>query len=197
MRSAGSGQSATRKDCESTVTAEIQSDQPARRPYEATYFLPGKLAGRPVHYLLDTGCTTNLLGKHVFDKLPPHVRSQREECDSHGVMADGTQLPFFGVLRASIRVRDIKVEEAFVISQINEDAILGMPFLIAQHCAIDFGRPVLRMGDRELVCTDRHGRVLVSRVQLLREGTIPPDTEMLLLGRLNTRSHPDLGLVEH
>ena len=88
------GQSANKKTGESSVTAEIQSGQPTKRPYEASYFLPGKLAGRPVHYLLDTGCTTNLLGKHVFDKLPPHIRSQREECDSHGVMADGTQLLF-------------------------------------------------------------------------------------------------------
>lgn len=109
---------------------------------------------------------------------------------------DGTQLLFYGVLRANIRVRDVKVEEAFVISQINEDAILGMPFLRAQGCAMDFGRPVLRMGDRELVCTDRHERVLVSRVQLLREVIIPPNTEMLIRGRLNTRSHPDLGLIE-
>ena len=52
------------------------------------------------------------------------------------------------------------------------------------------------MGRRELVCTDRHGKVLVSRVQLLREVTIPPNTEMMLQGRLNTRDHPDWGLIE-
>ena len=83
-----------------------------------------------------------------------------------------------------------------MISQISKDAILGMPLLRAQGCAMDFGRPVLRMGERELVCTDSHGRVLVSRVQLLREITIPPNTEMLIQGRLNTRSHPDLGLIK-
>ena len=95
-----------------------------RRPYGASYFVPGKLAGRPVHFLIDTGCTTNLLGKHVFDRLPPYARSQMEECDSHGVMADGTRLPFYGVLRAHIQLRDARAENAFVISQISGDAIL-------------------------------------------------------------------------
>ena len=52
-------------------------------------------------------------------------------------MTDGTQLLFYGVFRASIRVRNVKVEEAFVISQISEDAILGMPFLRVQRCAMD------------------------------------------------------------
>ena len=39
----------------------------------------------------------------------------------------GTQLPFYGVTRLPLRVRDVKTEETFVVSRINEDAILGMP----------------------------------------------------------------------
>ena len=73
--------------------------QVLERPYTTSYFLPGKLEGRPVQFLIDTGCTTNLLSKHVFDRLPERIKSGLEESDSHGVMADGTQLPFYGVLR--------------------------------------------------------------------------------------------------
>ena len=43
------------------------------------------------------------------------------------------------------------------------------------------------MGERELICTDHHGRMPVSRVQFLTEVTIPPNTEMILQGKLNTR----------
>lgn len=42
-------------------------------PYKASYFLPGQLEGRRVQFRLDAGCTTNLLSKQVFDKLPRHV----------------------------------------------------------------------------------------------------------------------------
>ena len=178
----------------------MEPERPAaravRRPYGDSYFLPGKLAGHPVHFLIDTGCTTNLLGKHVFDRLNPYVRSQMEECDSHGVMADGTSLPFYGVLRANKQLRDAKAEDAFVISQISEDVILGMPFLTANQCAMEFGRPILRMGNRELVCTDRHGRLLVSSVQVIRDVTIPTNSEMIVQGRVTARQYPAMGMVE-
>ena len=43
--------------------------QPLDRPFGPSYFIPGKIEGKPVLCLLDTGCTTNLIGKHVFDRL--------------------------------------------------------------------------------------------------------------------------------
>ena len=73
--------------------------QVLEQPYTTSYFLPGKLERRAVRFLIDTGCTTNLLSKHVLDQLPERIKSGVEESDSHGIMADGTQLPFYGVLR--------------------------------------------------------------------------------------------------
>ena len=75
--------------------------------------------------------------------------------------------PFYGVVQIPIRVRDVKLEEIFVVSQINEVAILGMPFLARHDCKIDFARPVVTIGERELVCTDRFGRLMASRVQTI------------------------------
>ena len=68
--------------------------QVLEKPYTTSYFLPGKLEGRPVQFLVDTGCTTNLLSKQVFDRLPERVRSCLEESDSHGIMADGGTVAF-------------------------------------------------------------------------------------------------------
>ena len=93
--------------------------QVLKRPYTTSYFLSGKLEGKPVQFLIDTGCTTNLLSKHVFDRLPEWIKSSLEESDSHGVMADGTQFPFCGVLRLPLHVRDVKAEEIFMVSRIS------------------------------------------------------------------------------
>ena len=49
------------------------------RPHRPSYFLSGKLERQPVHFLIDTGCNTNLLLKRVFDHLPKRVRNQLEE----------------------------------------------------------------------------------------------------------------------
>ena len=116
-----------------------------------SYFLPGKVVGRPVQFLIDTGCTTNLLSKQVFDRLSEHVRSYLEKIDSHGVMADCT-LPFYGVLRLPLCVR--KTKEIFVVSRINEDALLGMPFLVAHNCSMEFHQPIVQVDGRKLKCTD-------------------------------------------
>ena len=44
--------------------------QPIDRRFGPSYFIPGRVEGKPVLCLLDTGSTTNLVGKHVFDRLP-------------------------------------------------------------------------------------------------------------------------------
>ena len=64
-------------------------------------------------------------------------------------MADGTQLPFYGVLRLPLRVGDVKTEETFVVSRINEDAILGMPFLVAHNCTMEFDQPAVHIDGRQ------------------------------------------------
>ena len=138
------------------------------RPHQASYFIPGRVEGRPVQFLLDTGCTTNLLGKHVFDRLPERVREQKKDYLRHGLLADGTRLPFYGIIRLDIRLRQVKTEEVFIISQINEDAILGMPFLVEHRCAMDFHRPILKLDGQEVKCTDRQGRLLANHIQAIR-----------------------------
>ena len=170
--------------------------QPLERPYGTSYFLSGKIEGRPLRLLLDTGCTTNLLGKHVYDRLPERIKQQLVECDTHGAMADGTQLTFYGVIQLSIRLKELVVEEKLVVSRISEDVILGMPFLAAHQCTIDFGRPTVVVDGRPIECTDRHGRKLTCTVQIVRETTIPPKAEMTLQCRVAARECSPVGLIE-
>ena len=96
-------------------------------------------------------------------------------------MVDGTRLPFYGVLRLPLRVRDVKVEEVFVVSRINEDAILSMPFLVAHNCAMEFNQPIVQVDGKKLKCTDRHGQLLVSSVQVTHELVVPPGQRWLSL----------------
>ena len=43
------------------ATREVQPRQIRRQPHGSSYFLPGKIAGKPANFLLDSGCTTNIL----------------------------------------------------------------------------------------------------------------------------------------
>ena len=77
------------------------------RPFGFSYFIPGWVEGKPVLCLLDTGCTTNLVEKHVFDRLPEKLKGQLVESNTHGMMADGTRLPFHGVIQLRIRLEGV------------------------------------------------------------------------------------------
>ena len=112
--------------------------QPLDRPLGLSYFIPGKVEGKPVLCLLDTGCITNLIGKHVFDRLSEGLRKQLVESDTHGMKADGTWLPFYGVIPVCIRLKELLIDEKLVVSRISEDVFLGMPFLANHNCSIDF-----------------------------------------------------------
>ncbi|XP_067950499.1 uncharacterized protein [Watersipora subatra] len=141
-------------------TQEATCGQALDRPHSTSYFPPGKVESRALQFLVDTGCTTNLLNRRVFNRLPEAVRNRLEASHSHGLLADGTRLLFYGVVHLPIRLRNEKTEKTFVISQISEDAILGMPFLTANQCALEFDRPVVKVDGRALACTDRHGWLL-------------------------------------
>ena len=149
-----------------------------------------------MQFLIDTGSNTNLLAKHMFDRLPKRVRDTVEECDSHGVMADGTKMQFYGILQTPGRIRDVKFEGTFVISCLSEDAILGMTFLLEQGCTLNFGNPVISIQGQELACTDRFGRLLTSKVQALKTITVAPGSEVTLTGRVTAHNRYPLGIVE-
>ena len=64
--------------------------QASKRLCTARYLLPEKLEGKPVRFLLDTGFTTSLLSKQVFNRLAEQVKGYLEGSDSHGIIAERT-----------------------------------------------------------------------------------------------------------
>ena len=72
-------------------------------------------------------------------------------------------------MRLARDIRNQKFEETIVAAQISENAILDTPFLASQICQMSFEETVLTTKDKELLCTDRLGRPLMSKVHLIKE----------------------------
>ena len=85
------------------------------QPHQLSFSLPGRVGGVPVQVLVDTGCTTNLLSKRVFDQLLRNTQAGKEEYAAHGIMANGARLAFSGLLRTELRVRQHHGKETFVV----------------------------------------------------------------------------------
>jgi len=140
------------------VSPQDKNRSVSAQPYGSSYFLPGKLAGKAVTFLLDTGCTTNLLSRHLFNTHSVRDRASLEPYEGeHGTLADGSCIPFYGIIELTGRIRDQVINETFIVSQLKEDAILGIPFLKRHRCHIDFNKSAVVMARRELACVDRFG----------------------------------------
>jgi len=150
-----------------------------------------------VTFLLDSGCTTNLLSRRLFDTLPPKDKVGIEPFkEEHGTLADGSCIPFYGVIELTGRVRDQAIRETFIVSQLEEDAILGMPFLKQHRCHINFSKSAMVMARRKLTCVNKFGRPLVGGVQVVRNCTIPGCSRATIHCKVNNKQISGLGVVE-
>jgi len=152
---------ATRHHAHEVSPLEVNRSVSAQ-PYGSSYFSPGKLAGKTATFLLDTGYTTNLLSWRFFDTLNAGDRANLEPYEGeHGMLADGSCILFYEVIRLTGRVRDQVIRETNIVNQLKEDAILEMPLLKRHKYHIDFSKSAVMMAGRELACVDRFGRPLV------------------------------------
>jgi len=167
------------------------------QPHEDSYFLSGKVAGKPITFLLDSGCTMNLLSRRVFDALP---RKERREIESytgeHGTLADESCIPFYGIIELTGRVHDQVIQETFVISQLEEDAILAMPFLKRHGCRINFSKSAILIASKDLTCVNKSGHPLVGGVQVVRSCTVPGHSRATIHYRVNNSQIFGLRVVE-
>ena len=103
------------------------------------YFLLGKVHGKAVKFLRDSGSTANIVAQHVWERMSKGVRDQLLPYSSHGVLADGSQMEISGTMKCSGRLRDIAFIAQLLVCPIREDGILGMPFLEQHSCVMNFG----------------------------------------------------------
>jgi len=100
------------------------------------------------------------------------------------------------VIELTGRVRDQLISKAFIVNQLKENAILGMPFLKRHKCHVDFSKSAVMMAGRELACVSRFGNLLVERVQVVRRCAVPGHSRATVHCRVNCRKISDLGVVE-
>jgi len=98
------------------VTREVHPQQVQVQPHGSSYFLPEHIAGKPAHFLLDSGCTTNILSRQFFNTLSVAIKKRLAPCEGdHGTLADGSCIPFCGIIELAGRVRDQNIQKTFIV----------------------------------------------------------------------------------
>ena len=153
--------------------------------------------GKGVQFLLDTGCSDNVLSRSLFNQLPPTVRDSLVVDQISAQMADGSGLLIYGSITLPCRVRTVQLSISFRVANITDDAILGMRFFNEHDCSLLMNKGVLVLQDKPLSCVDRTGHPTVNRVQVTHTTTIEHGMEAQLLCRVTSPPSSSLGIVEH
>ena len=88
------------------------------------FYISGKVEGRPLQYLLDTGSTENVISRRLFNKLPGGIKARLKAEESTATMADGSGLLIYGYIELPRRVRTVQVNILFKVAAITDDSIL-------------------------------------------------------------------------
>ena len=164
---------------------------------QSSYYLPGRVdsSSIPCLFLLDTGCSLNVLSSKIFDVLPESIKSTLQTTTTVGMLADGTTLPFIGEISVSGKVRTVPVTIQFTVAPIDKDAILGMPFFVDNDCTFLFKQSEFTIGGVTLRCVDNQGKPLTRPLQLVQSISIPPRSEINTLCRVAVDGCPTMGIV--
>ena len=100
-------------------------------------------------------------------------------------MADGSGLPIYSHIKLEGRLRNVKFEAEFLVCRISDDGILGMSFLREQDCSVACDKGLLVVRGAPIQCTDKMGRLLANKVQVVRTLVLPPEAETQVCCRLN------------
>ena len=137
----------------------------------------GVLAGKELHLLIDSGASVSILSSKVYhslDRLKPELfGSSRERL----VTTDGSSCEVEGsvVLKVAIGMEIFDLE--FVVANVTDQAILGMPALSHLGCTLDFSRNSLMCRDIRIPCFDQSRIPVICNAVIRETVVVPPRLE--------------------
>ena len=99
------------------------------------------MSGVKVSCLIDTGSTRTILRKSIFDQIPLQHKNKLPRMNVSELsleLADGKPLNCYAHVIMPLKIRNVLlVNHPVLVSDIADQAILGLDFLKAHSCQID------------------------------------------------------------
>ena len=153
-----------------------------------------ELNGTPTLFLVDSGATHTLLSKQHALELNV-LRSSDTPGINRGTTATGTDITCYGKRRVSVQLGCENYTGPVFIANIHENGILGMDFLKAFKCILDFESMTLRLHEQSIPLVNKMGERLSRTCFCAKQLVIKPGSESLV--NLYTSESPDtIGLIQ-
>ena len=166
---------------------------------EDGYFVAGKIHDETHAFLVDTSSCCTILSKAMLEKWPPETCPELIPVNLHLVTATGESSPFLGRAEVEIVLGSQRLRHDVLFADVKNDGILGMDFLTKHHCDLFLSRNYLLLDGEKIVCFRSTVDLMptCSRVAILETVEVPPECEMLVLGKpLDVIDSNGVGVLE-
>ena len=167
---------------------------------ESGLYVKASVEGMDASLLVDTGATVSVISKVVFETLSltckyPLVHVVQDEL----LAANGSPLEVIGRTRMGIAIGQSKLEQDFIVANVNVDGILGIDFLSKHKCVIDIERLVISvLGTEHKLRLE--GMSTSYKISLVNRISMPPRAEVIVKGKIcasdDGRLPSRIGMIE-
>lgn len=151
------------------------------------------LFGQEVILLIDSGSSTTLLSKRVFDRIEPSLRPELIATKHRLQGANGKDIMVLGRVRTTLMLGKGCFDVEAIVCDIIPDGILGQDFLLQHASKIDYDETTIYTDRANISCWI--GKEISCNVMTVAKVIIPPMTLIRIPVRIeNVENMEDLGL---
>ena len=159
-------------------------------------FLFGVVAGQPVEWLVDTGCSTTILASHKWDQLHPQDRPALRPYAGTLLSADSTPIQVRGCAQLTLSLQGRLLQHNILVASIANEGLLGLDFLNSHGLVIDFGTKEVMWEGEPVPSISRRIQTQACRIRLTEDVVIPAGTRTLVPATANKPLDPAQYLIE-
>lgn len=159
-------------------------------------FILGKINGKYVSMLVDTGSTVTLMRRDLVESW--EEQPTIEPVNMTMLTATGETSPFYGKINIGILIGKQTFDQDVYLADIKNDVILGVDFLSHQNCEILLHKKFVKLNGEKIHCfvKEENASPTCSRVAIVKNCVIPPESEVILQGKPVDVISQTIGIVE-
>ena len=141
----------------------------------------------PVHWLIDTGCTTTILNVKKYLEIPKDRRPELYEVDTVLVTADDTPLNIYGRTTFNVKFGKEWVRHSVIVANVTNEGLIGIDFLLEHKVSLDFASQKITFHGEDFQAQCNSTQERACRVAVSRGVMIPAGTRVIIEAKA---SHP-------
>ena len=144
------------------------------------FFIDGYAEGTPIHWLIDTGCTSTIINYKNYMMIPEERRPELKEHPTVLVTADDQPLKLYGQAVFNIKFGSYWVRHAALVAEVTNDGLIGIDFLSQHGVTLNFSTKTISFHGEDLEAQCNRTQEKACRIAVTESITIPAGTRKIV-----------------